>query len=156
MQIRPATPADADGMSLVLEAITASTGRTWTSSPEELRRDYVEHPDRVTCCVAVSEGGVVLGFQSLKRVGKGNPYEVEPGWGVIGTHVSPPAARRGVGTALFAASCRSAREAGLAWIDATIARGDPVALGYYEAMGFRTYRTSARATGKRYEVGGPA
>ncbi len=64
-------------------------------------------------------------------MGKGNPYEVEPGWGVIGTHVSPPAARRGVGTALFAASRR-------------------------EAMGFRTYRTSARATGKRYEVGGPA
>lgn len=153
MKIRPAAPADAEGMGLVLEAITASTGRNWTSSPEELRQDYIDHPDRVACCVAVSEDGAVLGFQSLKQVGEGNPYGVEPGWGVIGTYVSPHAARRGVGTALFAASHDVAREAGLAWIDATIARGDPVALGYYEAMGFRTYRTSARAVGKRCEVG---
>ena len=62
------------------------------------------------------------------------------GWGIIGTHISPRAHRKGVGTALFAATKVAAEAAGLLSIDAYIGRDNPGALRYYEALGFRMYR----------------
>jgi ribosomal protein S18 acetylase RimI-like enzyme len=94
-----------------------------------------------------------LGFQSLLRAAAGNRYDVPVGWGIIGTHIGPRAQRRGVGSALFAASREAALAARLTRIDATIAADNATGLGYYEAMGFRTYR--AGGTGAKSAVAGP-
>ena len=102
---------------------------------------YIEGADTIRCSVAEDAGGDLLGIQILKHATETNPYGVAPGWGIIGTHVSPRAARRGVGKALFAASLAAAREAGLEKVDASIGAGNVEGLAYYEAMGFRTYRT---------------
>lgn len=68
----------------------------------------------------------------------------------MGTHVNPDAARRGVGKALFPVTLLAAKAYGLAKIDATIGANNPEGLGYYEAMGFRTYRTPDGKICKQY------
>jgi ribosomal protein S18 acetylase RimI-like enzyme len=140
MKIRPAGPADADGMSRVLGAVIAVSGRDRPHDPAHLRAFYVDHPDRIACSVAEDADGEIVGFQSLKLATPGNPYGVSVGWGVIGTYVLPGRDRRGIGSALFAATAAAARRAGLATIDATIDADNAAGLAYYAAMGFRVHR----------------
>lgn len=140
MRIRRAMDDDAQPMSDVLKEIIALTGRTRPPDPAFTLSHDIAAPDGILCSVAVDQGDRVLGFQSLKRAVAGNHYRVPEGWGIIGTHISPRAHRRGVGTALFASSRQAAREAGLTRIDATIGADNPMGLRYYEAMGFRPYR----------------
>ena len=107
------------------------------------------HDDQLSCFVAVDDAGGIIGFQSLKLAVEGNPYGVAVGWGVIGTYVRLAIGRRGVGRALFASTLRAARGADLAAVDATIGDWNGPALGYYEAMGFRTYKAGAGVVSKR-------
>jgi GNAT superfamily N-acetyltransferase len=153
MEIRPATPGDAEGMSRVLNEIFEAKGRESPSEPSFVSARYLDHPARIQCSVAVDEHGRILGFQSLKRAWVGNPYDVADGWGIIGTHISPKAARRGVGAALFEMSRQAARTAGIAMIDATIGEKNEAALAYYGAMGFRTYRAADGRIRKAFDVG---
>ncbi|MAM24877.1 MAG: GNAT family N-acetyltransferase [Rhodobacteraceae bacterium] len=152
MIIRPAVREDAVAMSAALAAILD----TWESgrprSPGHVLSNYIDHPDRVECSVAMGRDGTLLGFQSLKRATPGNPYDLSEGWGIIGTYVSVQATGRGVGRVLFAASRDSARGAGIAQIDATIGATNEGALAYYAAMGFETYRRRPRAVCKRYDI----
>ncbi len=140
MKIRDAVPGDVKEMSGLLKELTASGKRKSPDSEAFVRAHYIEDPRKIRCSVA-EENGVVLGFQSLIRADAGNKYGVEPGWGIVGTHIRPSAARRGVGRALFAVSLKAAQDASIEKIDASIANDNPEALAYYEAMGFRTYRT---------------
>ncbi len=140
MMIRTATPNDAVAMSHALREIMALTGRMRPHDPAFTLSNYITAPDGIRCSVAVDDDGEVLGFQSLKRAVAGNRYDVPEGWGIIGTHISPRAHRRGVGRALFAVSRDAAIAAGLARIDATIGADNSMGLTYYEAMGFRTWR----------------
>ena len=141
MRIRDAILGDIEQMSGFLKELTASGKRKSPDSEAFVRAHYIEDPGKIRCSVA-EENGVVLGFQSLKRAEAGNKWGVEPGWGIIGTHIRPSAARRGVGRALFAVTRKAAEDASIAKIDASIANDNMEALAYYEAMGFRTYRTS--------------
>ena len=152
MRIRAATTADAEGISAVLQELVAAKKRTKPGDPEFARRHYIEDPDRVQCFVAEDENGHVLGFQSVKTAGANNDYGTPAGWGFIGTHVSPRAARRGVGARLFAATILAARQARLPAIEAYIGAENAEGQAYYEAMGFRTYRQPDGAVCKRYEV----
>lgn len=152
MEIRQASLTDAPAMSLVLQQITAAGKRTRPSDLEFTRATYLEDPDRIATHVAVDAGGTILGLQSLKRAAPRNPYGVHPGWGIIGTHVSPAAARRGCGKALFAATLEAARQAGLRNIDASIEAGNTEGLAYYDSIGFRTYRTAEGYICKRYQL----
>ena len=140
MIIRDAVLGDVEQMSGFLKELTASGKRTSPDSESFVRANYIEDPGKIRCSVA-EENGIVLGFQSLKRAEAENQYGVEAGWGIIGTHIRPSAARRGVGRALFAVSRKAAEDASVKKIDASIANDNPEALAYYEAMGFRTYRT---------------
>lgn len=153
MKIRDAIVSDGEAMSQLLMELTASGKRKSPDDEWFVRQNYIEHPGKVRCSVA-EENGFILGFQSLRRAEPGNSYGVEPGWGVIGTHIRPSAARRGVGRALFEVSRKAAEDAGLAKIDATIAADNPEALAYYEAMGFRTYRTLEGSVCKYFDVNG--
>ncbi len=149
--VRPAISADADMMSAVLAEIIALWKSDRPTSPDHIRAFYIEHPERIECSVAVDEAETIVGFQSLRLATPGNSYEVTPGWGIIGTYVKLGTARRGIGSALFAASHAAAQTAGLPAIDATIGADNEKALAYYEAMGFRTYRQMPGAISKRYD-----
>lgn len=140
MRTRDASTGDADAMSRVLREIVALSGRERPSDADFVARHYIANSASIRCTVAVDEAGDVLGFQSLVRAEAGNRYDVPEGWGIIGTHISPRAHRRGIGTALFAASRAAAERAGIEKIDAYIGANNPSGLRYYEAMGFRTYR----------------
>lgn len=152
MIIRSAVPEDAVAMSTVLAAILEAWGSDRPRSPAHVLSNYIDHPDRVECSVAMTQDGTLLGFQSLKRATPGNPYDLSEGWGIIGTYVSAQATGRGVGRALFAASRASARGAGIAQINATIGATNEEALAYYSAMGFETYRRRPGAVCRRYDI----
>ena len=152
MEIRAAVPADAEGMSRVLNEIGAARGRERPIDPAFVLARYLGHPDRVACSVAVDGDGRILGFQSLKRASAANPYGVPVGWGIVGTHVSPGAARRGIGAKLLVATLDAARRARLPGIDATIGADNSAALSFYGALGFRTYRAAGGSICKVFEV----
>lgn len=152
MKVRPDTPADSEGMSIILREILATWKSSRPCSIEHVRSFYVEHPDRIECSVAESDKGDILGFQSLKLAREGNDWGVPPGWGVIGTYVKLGAGRQGIGRALFAATMQSAQRARLPSIDAMIGEHNDLGLAYYEAMGFRTYRRQPGMISKVYMV----
>ncbi|WP_295909814.1 GNAT family N-acetyltransferase [uncultured Xanthomonas sp.] len=156
MQIRPATLDDAEAMVAVQDAIFAAGLRKAPTDLATVRATYLQHPDRLQCVLAEDADGRVLGFQSLRIARPGNAYDVAEGWGIIGTHVDPRAARRGVGSALFRATRAAARSAGLAQIDASIAADNALGQAYYEAIGFRTYRTPPGLVCKVYRLDGSA
>ena len=151
LTLRQAEPRDALGMAAVQTAIRQNRGQDAVSEGHILGY-YVEHPERVSCAVALDSSGTVLGFQSLRRVGTGNRHDAPEGWGVIGTHIHPAAHRMGLGRALFAVTLAAARVAGLRTLDATIGATMPAALAYYEAVGFRTWREIGTAVGKRLDL----
>ena len=144
--------ADTAEISAFLQELTALGKRTMPSDEDYVRTHYITHPNNILCTVAVDEDGSLLGLQILKIASQDNVYGVTPGWGIIGTHVAPNAARRGVGRTLFAATLVAAINAGLQKIDATIGAANDQALGYYEAMGFRTYKTTNDRVCKCYTL----
>ncbi|MEX0306230.1 MAG: N-acetyltransferase family protein [Ruegeria sp.] len=150
--IRAAAETDAKGIAEVLAALVAAGKRRKPSDTTFALEHYISDPERIRCSVAVARDGDVLGFQSLKLATENNPYEVAVGWGIIGTHIKPTAARCGVGRALFNSSLQAALKRGLPAIDATIGADNPEGLGYYEAMGFREYRRMEGAICKVFHV----
>jgi len=153
MHVRAAEYSDSIMLSDVLDELFDAKKRTRRGDPHFVREHYIDHPHRVQCSVAVSEEGRILGFQSLKRAHSGNPYDTPIGWGIIGTHVRPSAARQGVGSHLFRATLGAARRAALPQIEAFIGAQNLEAIAYYEAIGFRTYRYAEGVVCKKIEVG---
>ena len=151
MIMRDGTVEDAEQMSAFLRELTAAGKRTSPDDIAHVRSYYIEDADKIRCTVA-EEDGSILGFQSLKNARAGNQWGVEPGWGIVGTHIRPSAARRGVGRALFDVTRKAAQDAGLLHIDASIGANNSEGLAYYEAMGFRTYRTPKNLICKRFDV----
>ena len=152
MTIRSAVDADTCGMSEVLNQILAASGRSDRRDKSYALERYVSHQARIACFVFVEAGPDVLGFQSLKMAWVGNPYGVTPGWGIIGTHIRPQAARRGVGIALFERTLQAARDARIPAIDATIGSNNEPGLSFYEKLGFRSYRRFEDCICKAYEI----
>jgi ribosomal protein S18 acetylase RimI-like enzyme len=152
MKVRSAVLEDALEISAFLTALTSLGKRNMPSDPDFVRAHYIAHSDKILCSVAQDDDGTLLGLQILKIASDGNAYGVEAGWGIIGTHVNPNAARRGVGKALFAATQMAALNAGLEWIDATISTVNAEGLGYYNAIGFRRYKTTDNKVCKRFRV----
>jgi ribosomal protein S18 acetylase RimI-like enzyme len=58
----------------------------------------------------------------------------------------------GVGSRLFVASLEGARNAGLPAIEAYIGEDNAAALGYYEALGFRTCRHPPSIVCKAFQI----
>jgi ribosomal protein S18 acetylase RimI-like enzyme len=127
-------------MSELLQELVAAGKRTSPAGEDFVLSHYLNHPHRLRCAVASDAQGSIVGFQSLKIAGEHNPYGTPAGWGIIGTHVRPSAARLGIGSRLFASTFEAAREVNLPAIEAYIGRQNKAALAYYDRMGFRTYR----------------
>ena len=145
----PATPDHAEGISDMLQTLVAAGKRTARADLEFVLAHYITPPARIACTLAV-QGDRVLGLQSLQLATPGNAYGTPVGWGIIGTHIHPKAARRGIGKALFATTLNAARGAGLSSIEALIGAENAEGLAYYEAMGFRSYREAPGAVGKQF------
>jgi ribosomal protein S18 acetylase RimI-like enzyme len=152
IQIRDAEGSDAKPMSAVLQELIAAERRQKPGDRAFVLSHYLEHPDRLRCFVAIDDAGEVLGFQSLKLASPSNPYGTPSGWGIIGTHIRPSAARRGVGRSLFGATLATARQAQLPAIEAYIGEENGPALAYYDAMGFKTHRRPDRAICKVFRL----
>lgn len=152
LKTRPSVPQDAKEMSLLLGEII----RIWKSErrfdPPYVQAHYISHPDNVACTVVLDDQENLLGFQSLQLAQAGNQYNVTPGWGIIGTYVRTGQSGRGIGRLLFQATHVAAQADGLPAIDATIGADNESALGYYSAMGFRTYLTPPGAVRKRFDL----
>jgi ribosomal protein S18 acetylase RimI-like enzyme len=149
--IREARESDAEAMSDVLQELVAAGKRTKASDANFVLSHYLQHPHRLYCFLAIAEGRL-LGFQSLKRADHGNPYDTSVGWGIIGTHVRPSAARMGIGSRLFAVTLGGAREAKLPAIEAFIGEENSAALAYYEKLGFRTCRRPKGIVCKSFDL----
>lgn len=143
---------DASEISVFLEQLVSLGKRTSPSDPDFVRSSYIDHTDNIQCAIVEDDDGTILGLQILKIASEGNIYGVDVGWGIIGTHVKPDAARRGVGRALFAATQKAAIAAGLKRIDATISATNTGGLSYYDAIGFHTYRTPVGKVCKYFDV----
>jgi RimJ/RimL family protein N-acetyltransferase len=152
MIIRPANIADAVAMSGVLEELIAAGKRSKPGDEKFALSHYIEHPHRIECAIAMDACGNMLGFQSLKLAHARNTYATPPGWGIIGTHVRPSAARTGIGSQLFTATVAAALGAKLQTIEAYIDSQNSAALKYYDAMGFTTNREPPGAVCKRFNL----
>ncbi|MDF2665754.1 MAG: acetyltransferase [Microbacterium sp.] len=151
IEFRDARPADVDAMVEVQNAIHRAGLRPSPVDAALVEERYFDVDHTISCTVA-DRDGVVVGFQSLKRAWPGNPYGVEPGWGIIGTHIHPDAGRNGIGRSLFARSLAAAEAAGLRHIDATIGADNAPGLAYYAAMGFVPYRDGDGAIPHRFDL----
>lgn len=148
ISIRPATPADIPAMTQVLTDIYNAGKRSAPGDESLVRSRYIERDHGISCLVAVDDMRGVVGFQSLIRATHGNIYGAPEGWGVIGTHISPLAARQGIGRKLFQQTKAAAERAALAYVEALIALDNVEGQAYYESMGFRTYKAEQGAVGK--------
>ena len=140
VMIRPAVPEDATSLTGVINPIIAAGGTTAHQTPfdpSRLLRHYIAPPGIVSCQVALLDDQPV-GMQSLQWPDdEGDPFPDE--WAIIASFVSPAAAGRGIGRALFAATANAAQAAGVQTIDATIRADNSVGLAYYSSLGFRDY-----------------
>lgn len=152
MKARQAVIGDAAEISLFLEQLASLGKRNIPSDTNFVRTHYIQHPDNIQCTVIEDDDGTLLGLQILKVASEGNTYGVDVGWGIIGTHVKPEAARRGVGKALFVATHKAAMRAGLKKIDATISATNLEGISYYDAIGFQTYKMPEGKVCKCFKV----
>jgi L-amino acid N-acyltransferase YncA len=145
MIIRPAQKGDAAGIAGVLHDLVNVGKRTKRDDAKFALEHYIAHPDKNECFVTQEAGGRILGFQFLKLAKNGNEYGAQAGWALIGTHICPTAARRGIGKALFASTFKAAQCSGAPAIEAFIRETNAEGQAYYEAMGFADYRRAEGA-----------
>jgi ribosomal protein S18 acetylase RimI-like enzyme len=137
---RPAQPADATRMTVLLNEIIAIGGTTAHQRPFDEARmlhHYIQPDHHISTMVAELDGAIV-GFQMLVWP---NPDEgpMPDHWGFIGSFVKVGITGQGIGRALFTATCAAARAAGCLHIDATIRADNASGLRFYAAMGFTDY-----------------
>ena len=152
MIIRPAQKEDAAGVAGVLHDLVIAGKRNKRDDPDFALAHYITHPNRIECHVAESEDGRILGFQSIKLAKSGNEYGAPVGWALIGTHITPKAARRGIGKALFAFTLRAARKAHVPAIEAFIGQTNLAGQAFYDALGFVDYRRTEDAICKSFDL----
>lgn len=135
MIIRPATISDAAEMTELLNEIVRIGGTT--ARLEEVTLEVTEvfiEKLKTTGCIHVAcdkATGRLLGYQSLEY------YDDLPKTlGIIATFSKVGGTKRGIGTALFAATRAAAPALGFTEIDATIRADNTGGLAYYSKMGF--------------------
>lgn len=131
--VRSVRPDDAAELADLLNAIIARGGTTAFETPftpAYLAEAYLIGPS-VHCCFVAGQDGALLGFQTL-----GTQPFLPADVGDIATFTRLGGTQRGIGSALFAATCARARELGLNAINATIRGDNTGGLRFYSRMGF--------------------
>ena len=137
LRVRPTRRSDAAALADLLNEIIAAGGTTayeMPFAPNAFADAHIDGPGVITSVIAEDEAGRAMGFQILLRNGS-----LEPDWGDIGTFARRDETTRGIGSALFAATCDAARAAGLHTLNATIRADNVGGLAFYARMGFVDY-----------------
>lgn len=138
MIIQTVTLADAAEITGLLNEIIHIGGTTanqneWTV---DATKAFIEKLQS-TGCIHVARDkvtGAMLGYQSLESY-----PDLPPTLGIIATFSKVGSTKRGIGTALFAATRKAAPALGFTEIDATIRADNTGGLAYYSKMGFVDY-----------------
>lgn len=139
MIIRSAHSLDAGEMAALLNEIIAIGGTTALAkkvSREDILGWMSGPADEAAFFVAETEEGEILGFQYI-RPGR----ELPPDAVNIATFAKPGKQGLGIGSKLFDATRKAARDLGYAWINADIRADNESGLAYYQSRGFEDYGT---------------
>ena len=134
---RPATDTDATEMADLLNEIIrigGTTAYTDVVSAAYLKTRMAVEAERSSWIVAVTPDGRIMGFQSIEP----HPDLPDDG-GDIGSFVRVGSRGQGVGSALFAQSCKNARALGYTKLIAVIRADNASGLVYYSGRGFQDY-----------------
>ena len=139
--VRPTVRGDAAALADLLNEIIVAGGTTAYQlpfTPEGFAEAHVDGPAVLTSVIAHDENVVPMGFQILLRDDR-----LPEGWGDIGTFARRGATARGIGSALFGATCDAARGLGLIGINATIRADNSGGLAFYGKQGFRDHAVAS-------------
>lgn len=143
VRMRPAVPADACAMAVLLNEIIAIGGTTAYEIPfdaESMTDEYICAENLISCTIAEDETHL-LGFQGLFLPNE--EYDLGDGWAFIATFVRVGLTRGGIGRQLFDETLKAARQAGIHTIDATIRADNASGLAFYNRIGFKDYSRKA-------------
>jgi len=144
VQIRDATPADAEAIVQILNPIIAARLYTALDTPFTVDQERVfleRFPARGVWKVAVGAGRVV-GFQVLEPFA--TYTHAFDHVGTLGTFVDLALRRQGIARALFPATFAAAQAKGYEKIFTFVRDDNPAALAAYVAHGFRAIGTARR------------
>jgi len=160
IRVRPAMPLDANSMAQLLNEIVTIGGTTARVHPvtgKDMAESMTFMTDRAAWHVALDSGERVVGFQWIEPSDELPPEAAE-----IATFVQVGQTGLGIGSALFSATAKAAKELGYVWIRANIRTDNDGGLTYYQSRGFRDYGmitdyvladgTKVNKTLKRYDV----
>jgi L-amino acid N-acyltransferase YncA len=144
LRIRDVEPSDAAAIVGILNPIIEARTHTAFSDPfsvEDERAYIVGFPPRGVWKVAVADGCLV-GFQVLEPFG---PYtKAFDHVATLGTYVDLAQRRRGIATALFAATLDAARKKGYRKVFTFVRADNPAALATYRANRFEAVGIARR------------
>lgn len=126
-------------MAEMLNEIIAEGGTTALSKPvlsEDLAVWMKRSPDRSAWHVAEDKEGQVIGFQWIEPASYLPDEAAE-----IATFARIGHTGLGIGSLLFEATRKAARDLGYSWINANIRADNAGGLAYYQSRGFETYGT---------------
>lgn len=139
ISVRRAGVLDARPMADLLNEVIAQGGTTARTSPTsalEIKDWMTRYPDRSAWHLAEDDSGSVLGFQFIE------PADYLPDEAAeIATFAKVGKVQMGIGSALFRATEKAARQLGYSWINANIRADNFGGLAYYQSRGFEDYGT---------------
>jgi L-amino acid N-acyltransferase YncA len=146
LEIRDATPSDAEAIVNILNPIIAARVYTVFDAPftADAERAFIRNfPSRGVFHVAVSRADqTVVGFQNVEPfAGYTHAFDHV---GVIGTYVQLGCRRQGIATELFRKTFGAALAKGYEKLFTFVRADNPAALATYERQGFRMVGTAER------------
>ncbi len=147
MSVRRAGLLDARPIAQLLNQIIlqgGTTAMTREMTADDIRALMTERP-RNAWHLAEDDAGEVLGFQWIDQIDSLPPEAAS-----IGTYARLGHTGLGIGSALFAATQKAARDLGYKWINADIRADNEGGLIYYQSRGFEDY---GRKTGVQLDDG---
>ena len=136
IHVQPAGRLHTGGMADILNDIIDQGGTTAYTShvTGEYLQSRIDTGNRAVWHVAEDNGGLVLGFQWIEASEALPPEAAE-----IATFTRIGHTGLGIGSALFHATTKAARELGYGWINANIRADNAGGLAYYQSRGFEDY-----------------
>ena len=138
MIVRSAHPDDAADMTSLLNEIIRIGGTTafQKETTTKVTLGFIRKLQTTGCIFVARDrtSGELLGYQSLEAY----PH-LPKTLGIIATFAKVGSVKRGIGTALFAATRKAAPALGFTEIDATIRADNSGGLAYYSKMGFQDH-----------------
>ena len=137
INVRPAIALDASSMADLLNPIIEEGGTTAiaTKVTGGDLADWMAEKGRSSWHVAVDDAEKVLGFQWIAQGGDYLPHEAAE----IATFVQVGQTGLGIGSKLFDATRKAAKDLGYTWINANIRADNEGGLIYYQSRGFQDY-----------------